>query len=419
MSRTRRITAIALAIFAFFIFVGSPFEQSANAVALTGGALIAIIILGLAAMGITFAVTNGYQNAETWVSDMINLSGANFGSASVAISSSSKVLVNNRFIVELKILADYIRLKYNLVDGQNHVVAETYALEMQDGQKLAITAGDWANNTAWPPEGTVYTGTLFDITETYYFNNGSYMYCTVIGGSFTIVEVDKDGRGRAATIPIISGYYGLVMNYNGADSMRPVAVQNGLTLSTEGMSYNNFLDFIPVGSTVDLSLRVGTLDIPTDQEIGDNSGVIVGPFPWSETLPGLINDVPDMVTDGVLDDSVTLTLESTQSVEDQIDSEASNVEVVSQTASSYQSPGLQDVFPFCIPFDIYAFFECLAADPVAPSFTWRFYVPGICDEEIELDLSEFDTVAQIVRTMELLAFIVGLALVTRDKFLRG
>lgn len=414
-----KVIALALAILAFFIFIGSPFQQAVNAVALAGASLIAIIILGLAAMGITFAVTNGYQNAESWVRDMIQESGANFNLSSIAINTSSNVLVNNRFIVEMKILVDYIKLKYDIASGQNYVIVDSYALQAQDGNKLTVLSGDWPVNTAWPPEGTAYNATLFDVTETYYFNNGSILYCQPTGANFTLVEVDKTGQSRYATIPIVQGFYGLALNYSGVDSMRPVGIRNGVTLSTEGMSFSNFLDLLPVGREVELSIRVGTLDIPTDQEIGDNSGVITGPFPWGETLRGLINDVPGYVVDKTLDDSVTLTLESTQAVEDQIDSEATNAEPISQDATNYETPGLQSVFPFCIPFDIYNFFNCLAAEPVAPSFEWRFFVPGICDETIDLDLSQFDTVAQIVRTMELLAFIVGLAFVTRDKMIKG
>lgn len=75
--------------------------------------------------------------------------------------------------------------------------------------------------------------------------------------------------------------------------------------------------------------------------------------------------------------------------------------------------GLAQVFPFCIPFDLYNFFAVLAAEPVAPSFDWRFYVPGLVDETITIDFSPFETAAQILRIMELLLFCVGLAFETR------
>lgn len=88
-------------------------------------------------------------------------------------------------------------------------------------------------------------------------------------------------------------------------------------------------------------------------------------------------------------------------------------------AGEYAVPGLETIFPFCIPFDIYAFCSALNADPVAPSFEWRMqYAPLGLDYTFEIDLSAFDGVAQVLRTMELLAFCVGLAFWTRH-LIRG
>ena len=79
---------------------------------------------------------------------------------------------------------------------------------------------------------------------------------------------------------------------------------------------------------------------------------------------------------------------------------------------------LKNFFPFCIPFDLYDFFSCLNADPVAPVIDWQIPLPGGSTYPITLDLSVFDPVAKILRTMELLAFCVGLAFKTRD-LIRG
>lgn len=75
---------------------------------------------------------------------------------------------------------------------------------------------------------------------------------------------------------------------------------------------------------------------------------------------------------------------------------------------------LSNYFPFCIPFDLYDFLTCLNADPVAPVIDWELYLPGGSSIPIELDLSVFDPVAQILRRLELLVFCIGLAAKTRD-----
>lgn len=85
---------------------------------------------------------------------------------------------------------------------------------------------------------------------------------------------------------------------------------------------------------------------------------------------------------------------------------------------------LTTVFPFCLPFDLYDFVSVLCAEPTAPNFTWVIPLKsstfGI-DEEYEfvVDLSAFDDVMSVVRDMELFAFIVGLIIATRSKFIRA
>lgn len=79
---------------------------------------------------------------------------------------------------------------------------------------------------------------------------------------------------------------------------------------------------------------------------------------------------------------------------------------------------LKDFFPFCIPFDIYKFLSILAADPVAPEFDLK--LRGFNQDFVfHVDLSPFDGLAALVRAFELMGFIIGLGMVTRNKFLRG
>lgn len=74
---------------------------------------------------------------------------------------------------------------------------------------------------------------------------------------------------------------------------------------------------------------------------------------------------------------------------------------------------LTGIFPFCIPFDLFEFLSCLAADPEAPKWTWSLPYLG-SSYSFEVDLVAFDDVAQLFRNFELLLFIVGLGLKTRD-----
>lgn len=75
---------------------------------------------------------------------------------------------------------------------------------------------------------------------------------------------------------------------------------------------------------------------------------------------------------------------------------------------------LTDVFPFCIPFDIYDFVCCLNAAPVTPVFEWGVPLPDGSIYSIEIDLSAFDSIASLLRKLQLLLFCIGLAFKTRD-----
>lgn len=81
---------------------------------------------------------------------------------------------------------------------------------------------------------------------------------------------------------------------------------------------------------------------------------------------------------------------------------------------------LTDFFPFCIPFDLYNLLDALAASPEAPVINGVIPVPTFGQTyEIEVDLTPWDNVAALFRTLQLGLFIVGLALVTRERFLRS
>ena len=77
---------------------------------------------------------------------------------------------------------------------------------------------------------------------------------------------------------------------------------------------------------------------------------------------------------------------------------------------------LKDFFPFCIPFDLYRFFEILCAEPEAPVFHWEFNVFGEI-YSLDVDLSPWNPHAQLFRDAQVGLFIMGLLWITR-KFIK-
>lgn len=71
------------------------------------------------------------------------------------------------------------------------------------------------------------------------------------------------------------------------------------------------------------------------------------------------------------------------------------------------------VFPFCIPFDLIDLYKVLVAEPKAPYWEIPLKVESIGFEyTFIIDFEQFETLAEIFRLCETIAFILGLALIT-------
>lgn len=113
----------------------------------------------------------------------------------------------------------------------------------------------------------------------------------------------------------------------------------------------------------------------------------------SEPLPTQVPIIPDQPVPSV---KPTITPEQTNE----------NIEIMA-------TEDLKDKFPFCIPWDVYYVFALLEDEREAPqvNFNIDLGVPGT--HTINIDFEEWDDVASILRTLELILFILGLALGTK------
>lgn len=165
----------------------------------------------------------------------------------------------------------------------------------------------------------------------------------------------------------------------------------------------------------------GTI-IPITAETALLNGVIDDTKPFKMRLPVELPVPAETVAElpavqeklGVIPISDDVT-ESVQALQDALTAQYGDATEYSLDLTRY--------FPFCIPFDIGRIFGAFVAEPVAPVIPFTFPV-GYEDGAIKMqtfymDLSQFDSVAYWCRKGELLLFIVGLGVVTRQWFLRG
>lgn len=83
------------------------------------------------------------------------------------------------------------------------------------------------------------------------------------------------------------------------------------------------------------------------------------------------------------------------------------------TGTGDYTVALSDFFPFCIPFDLLAMLKKFQASAEAPKVDVPFNIQGNVTV-FTVDLSPWDPVARVLRTMEKIAFAIGLAWATKN-----
>lgn len=99
---------------------------------------------------------------------------------------------------------------------------------------------------------------------------------------------------------------------------------------------------------------------------------------------------------------------------------AASKEITADKTFEIETPStIIDKFPFSLPFDLHKAFNILSAEPQAPSFEIPLKMEGVFDYSIDIDLSEYEFIAEICRGLLYAIFIVGLILATNKLIGRG
>ena len=163
----------------------------------------------------------------------------------------------------------------------------------------------------------------------------------------------------------------------------------------------------------------GTLDV-VGEVVGNPADSESTPAPTA--APGDIIGGLDVISDQLegIDSTLTGVQEGVGEAVGQLEGIGEGVGSISealQVPTTSEAPSfkfdLTTLFPFCIPFDIYRFVTMFSASPVAPHVQIPFNIPAVnLQYTFDLDFSSFDSVASVLRSVELIAFCVGLAILT-------
>ena len=180
----------------------------------------------------------------------------------------------------------------------------------------------------------------------------------------------------------------------------------------------------------------GTVSINPDftQALIDGAYALITPYTTDITADNVEVAIPNNVA-GILEGVTAGTISSTQAIEE---SKAIPVDTTSSAAvagaiaavtpltapTEFQTHGLSELFPFCLPFDLINFFRAFNDTPRTPEFDIKLPTGQKIQGEMQyttyhVDLHDFDGIADIVRKLEVVAFCVLLCAVTRSRMIRS
>lgn len=198
---------------------------------------------------------------------------------------------------------------------------------------------------------------------------------------------------------------------------RPVAVSASVGIPVSGdLAYpsDDYLVKMPDIPSVD----TGTGEVTYPDSIAYTKDAVAAPYPIGDDgvkVPDIPFDIPVDQTSGKPMDNTGTDTDNPSKPGEGTDTDKPGDSVNWPSAGDISLPKLIiSKFPFCIPFDVARLIGLLEADPKTPIFHVPLKVGTILDEEIVLDLSQWDNVVRIIRWGELIVFVAGLVLVTRN-----
>ena len=263
------------------------------------------------------------------------------------------------------------------------------------------------------------------ISQQFYYNGFQNVYYLSAGNldSYSDVLLPVVGTSQQALKSLIDGFD---IEEGGANSDTFVGDVNDIDSSVLNPTSGNDI-------VIDTGIDINGIA----SRYGDIGTITIDNY--LETLRQAINGVNDLtiavqnVATGVIENvdvgvfnptDVAVSNEAEEEAENQIATPVIDVnEYPSGEAAEQALNGLQfdltKIFPFCIPFDIVHIIQKFDVPRQIPHIQISLPLPGVGETlDLDLDLTPFDGVATVLRTMELIAFVVGLAMVTRS-LIRG
>ena len=191
------------------------------------------------------------------------------------------------------------------------------------------------------------------------------------------------------------------------------AIDTILNLPVSLIEYSALTQAADKGVTADELNPIVSISIDTDPTTGDivNTDVVVG----DDVISGAGAGDKDKEKDLVYVPSISSAAENTET------SDLTGSLSIDKIRYDVETPSIITYkFPFSLPFDVYNIFNLLSASPESPKFSVPLQSTELgINESIEIDLSEYDWIAEIVRWFVYVVFCIGIIKLTNNLIGRG
>lgn len=417
----KRASSVLMAVLLVVCLVGTP---KAGAVVLEGSYLGSVFGTVLSSLGYSWASDNMgnsqfgeaiYSLMTDWASEKSDDvqsyldTLADLFSTGLVVAGQGKLQLSYNIMNLARDFAEWFQTKFFSSDNTSAVVASDLTVTLLSGQVVSVTTFD----TSYPANGSWTSAVASVGTPIMTYGVSEYDASIISGrsGRFWAVGNDLYGIDHSREQEMLltrswgSSVTGLYLAYiNGG-------IYPALYGPSNGWSCNASTAYFAVALSV--SVDGSSLTAEKPQEVHYPVVAEDGSQVYEITVDGVTaTDI-----EGIIQGAVDRILAGTASIVGSVEQAGTAGEVVNPEIDPYKV-SLSSVFPFCIPFDVYNMVTMFVAEPEAPHAECTFTLPwSNQDYSVGWDLSDFDGVAQVCRSMELVLFAVGLAVITH-KFIK-
>lgn len=311
----------------------------------------------------------------------------------------------------------------NLISNADYDTLNSLAsFDVTNGGTVTLTGAD---NISYVFIVSVISSTLYLKYKIYREDPVEGYYSLTASGLAGTLDLPNDEQAVVDSVKL--GFYEYT---SGSDDYGSFIIANPYLVSYVEYIGWDYQSFYPAGQTSANKIYKDYYNPTTTIYKNDYAGatsIYTASEGWSSVVEGKetdtvvdVSDVVEGLQSADADDQLALTQTAVQElvgVREAVEEIAAN-QSLSDTEEDLDIPNLPtslaDKFPFCVPFDLVHLIGALNATAVDPVWTIPFVIPSLgINESFTFDLTQFETVAQVIRVFVVLFFILGLILITR------